>query len=132
MQIQKAEFLGFILIFLVTFATFQGVVIAQETVPPSSPQAEKSETASSMTISDLLSSSSELSGRLSALQKNLELGFDLPDFEGKLAKTEKKLLSLSDRFKEMKTDGRFGYERLSALKAEIVASARELEKTWKN
>ena len=68
---------------------------------------------------------------MSALQRNLQLGFDLPGFEEELAETEEELKALSDRFKEMKTDGRLGYERLSALKAEIVASVRGLEKTWK-
>ena len=101
---------------------------AQETAPPPTPRLEGRNRLGLMTISDLVSSSTELSGRLSALQRNLELGFDLPGFEEKLAETEEKLKALSDRFKEMKTDGRLGYERLSALKAEIVASAERTGK----
>jgi small-conductance mechanosensitive channel len=131
MQIQRVKFLAFILIFVATFATSQGAGTAQETTPPPSNGGRKPETGSPMTISDLVSGSTELSERLSALQRNLELGFDLPGFEEKLAKAEERLKALADRFKEMKTDGRLGYERLSALKAQMVELARALEKTWK-
>jgi small-conductance mechanosensitive channel len=131
MQIQRVKFLAFILIFAATFAAPPGGMVAQEAAPASSNEPAKPETGSPMTISDLVSGSTELSERLSALQRNLELGFDLPGFEEKLAKTEERLKALADRFKEMKTDGRFGYERLLELKAQIVESARALEKTWK-
>jgi small-conductance mechanosensitive channel len=131
MQIQTVKFFTVILSLVVTLATFQGTLNAQETVPPSSKEAADPGTGSSLTISDLVSFSTELSGRLSDLQRNMELGFDLPGFEKDLSETQDQLKVLSVRLKEMKADGRLGYERLSALKAEIEASAKALEKTWK-
>jgi small-conductance mechanosensitive channel len=131
MQIQRVKFFTVILSLVVTLATFQGTVNAQETAPPSSKEAADPGTGSSLTISDLVSFSTELSGRLSDLQRNMELGFDLPGFEKDLSETQDQLKVLSVRLKEMKADGRLGYERLSALKEEMVASAKELEKTWK-
>jgi len=113
---------------MVSLTTFQGAVNAQKTAPPLS-DADPG-TRSSLTVSDLVSFSTKLSGRLSALQRNMELGFDLPGFEKDLAKTQEHLKVLFARFKEMKADGRLGYQRLSALKAEMVASAKQLEKTW--
>jgi small-conductance mechanosensitive channel len=131
MPIQRINFLGFVLILVLAMVTFQGVVEAQDTTPPLSKGAAGPETGSSLTISDLVSFSTELSVRLSALKRNMEIGLDLPGFEKDLAETQKQLKVLSVRLKKMKADGRLGYERLSALKAEIVASAKELEKTWK-
>ena len=131
MRIQRVKFFSFVLILVVTLATFQGAVNAQETAAPSSKEAAGPETGSSLTISDLISFSTELSARLSTLQRNMEIGLDLPGFEKDLEKTKEQLKVLSARLKEMKSDGRLGYERLSALKAEMVASAKELEKTWK-
>ena len=131
MRIQTVNFFTFVLVFVVTLATFQGAVDAQETATPLSTGAAGPETGSSLTISDLISFSTELSARLSTLQRNMEIGLDLPGFEKDLEKTKEQLKVLSARLKQMKADGRLGYERLSALKAEMVASAKELEKTWK-
>ncbi len=131
MRIQNTKFLSLILIFLFFLAIFPGVVKAQETVSPLSKDAADPETDSSLTISELVSFSNELSERLSELQRNMETGFNLSGFEKDLAETQEQLKALNNRFKEMKVDGKFGLERLSALKAEIVASAKELEKTWK-
>jgi len=113
---------------MVSLTTFQGAVNAQKTAPPLS-DADPG-TRSSLTVSDLVSFSTELSGRLSALQRNMELGFDLPAFEKDLAKTQEQLKVVFDGLNEMKADGRLGYERLSELKGELVASAKQLEKTW--
>ena len=131
MRIQSVKFFSLVLILVVTLATSQGAVDAQETATPLSTGAAGPETGSSLTISDLVSFSTELSVRLSALKRNMEIGLDLPGFEKDLAETQEQLKVLSDRLKQMKADGRLGYERLSALKAEMVASAKELEKTWK-
>ena len=128
MRIQTVKFFSFVLILVVTLATFQGAVNAQETSTPLSTGAADPGTGSSLTISDLISFSTELSARLSTLQRNMEIGLDLPGFEKDLEKTKEQLKVLSDRLKEMKSDGRLGYERLSALKAEMVASDQRTRK----
>ena len=69
MRIQRVKFLSLVLILVVTLATSQGAVDAQETATPLSTGAAEPGTGSSMTISDLVSFSTELSVRLSAFQK---------------------------------------------------------------
>jgi len=131
MQIQSVTFRGIVLILLFTLATFQGAVEAQQTAPPLSTEAVEPGTGSPLTISDLISFSTELSGRLSALQRDLQLGFDLAGIEEALAETTEELKALSARLKQMKTDSRLGFERLSELKAETMASGRKLQEAWK-
>ena len=131
MPIQRINFLGFVLILVLAMATFQGIVEAQDTTPPLSKGAGDTEESSLLSISDLISFSTELSERLSVLQRNVELDFDLSGFEKDLAKTQEQLKELSVKLKEIKTDGRLSYQRLSELKAEIIELDKEFEKTSK-
>jgi hypothetical protein len=80
MPIQRINFLSFVLILVLVMVTFQGIVKAQDTTPLLSKGAADTEKSSSLSISDLISFSTELSGRLSALQRNVELDFDLSGF----------------------------------------------------
>jgi small-conductance mechanosensitive channel len=131
MPIQRINFLGFVLILVLAMATFQGIVEAQDTTPPLSKGAADTEKSSSLSVSDLISFSTELSERLSDLQRNVELDFDLSGFEKDLAKTQEQLKVLSVKLKEIKADGRLGYQTLSGLKEEIVELDKEFEKKWK-
>ena len=54
-----------------------------------STEAAEPGTGSALTISDLISFSTELSGRLSALQRDLQLGFDLAGFEKALGRQKR-------------------------------------------
>jgi len=131
MPIQRINFLSFVLILVLAVVTFQDIVKAQDTTPPLSKGAGDTEESSSLSISDLVSFSTELSERLSALQRNVELDFDLSGFEKDLAKTQEQLKVLSVKLKEIKADGRLGYQKLSGLKAEIVELDKAFEKKWK-
>ena len=115
--------------FLVTFFTFQGAMAEQETKAPDKQAAGEETPPPPLNVGDLVSASTELSARLAALKRDLELGFDPVGLEEDLAKIDERLKSLSERLEELKAGGRYGYERLSGLKAEIVASGRALEKT---
>jgi len=131
MPIQRINFLSFVLILVLVMVTFQGIVKAQDTTPLLSKGAADTEKSSSLSISDLISFSTELSGRLSALQRNVELDFDLSGFEKDLAKTQEQLKVLSVKLKEIKADGRLGSQRLSELRVEIVELDKEFEKICK-
>jgi len=127
MQIQSVTYRRVVLILLFILATFQGAVEAQQTATQTSSGAVELEIGSTLTISDLISYSTELSGRLSALQRDLKAGFDLSGFEKTVADKKEDLKALSDRLKAMKTDSRLGLERLSELKAEMIASGQTLK-----
>ncbi|MGD8530150.1 MAG: mechanosensitive ion channel [Syntrophobacterales bacterium] len=131
MQIQSVTFRGIVLGLLFSVTILQGAVAAQQTGPSASTEAAEPAADSTLTISDLISYSTELSGRLSALQRELQLGFDLAGFEEALGETTEELKSLSARLKATKTDRRLGLGRLSELKAEAMASGRKLQERWK-
>jgi chromosome segregation ATPase len=131
MPIQRIKFLGFVLILVLAVVTFQGIVEAQDTTPTLSKGAADTEKSSSLSISDLISFFTELSERLSALQRNVELYFDLSGLEKDLAKTQEQLKVLSVKLKEIKADGRLGYQTISRLKEEIVELNKEFKKKWK-
>jgi len=106
MGIQRIKFLGLVLILLVTFSTSQRAMAEQETKAPESPTARQETSSSALTLANLVSASAELSARLSALERYLELGFDPASLEVKLAKIDQRLKSLYDRL-----------ERLSEIRA---------------
>ena len=127
MRVESITFRSIVIILLLTLATFQRAVEAQQTTTPTSSGAVEPKTGSTLNISDLISYSTELSGRLSALQRDLKDGFDLSDFEKALSDKKEDLKALSDRLKAMKTDSRLGLERLSELKTEMIASGQTLK-----
>ena len=129
MGIQRIKFLGLVLILLVTFSTSQRAMAEQESKAPESPTAGQETSSSPLSLANLVSASTELSARLSALERHLELGFDPASLEEDLAKIDQRLKSLSDRLERLKAEGRYSHDRLSGLNTEVVTSGRALEKT---
>ena len=132
MGIQRIKFLCLVLILLVTFSTSPMAMAEQEAKAPESPTARQETSSSALTLANLVFASAELSARLPALERRLELelGFDQASLEEDLAKIDQRLKLFSDRLERLKAEGRYSHYRLSGLNMEVVASGRALEKTW--
>jgi small-conductance mechanosensitive channel len=112
---------------LALFLMSEGVAANQETQAPQPSGAKTEETLAIPDLADLIPSATQLSSRLTILEKELEGGLDLSAVEGSFSEIVANLEDHSGQLQRLKASKDYQYSQVIELKAAILSEGNSLE-----
>lgn len=131
-QIVKIKVVWFLIILMVTFIIPHMAIAVQEPDVHQDSRPTDTGVPPPISLADLIPASTELSRRLSTLERNIIAGLDLSAVEEKLTHSDSNTEALSERLIELKTAERYSYEQLVGLHVATLKEDRSFQKIWKS
>jgi small-conductance mechanosensitive channel len=131
-QIVKIKVVWFLIILMASFIMPHMAIAVQKLDVHQDPRLTDAGAPLPLSFADLIPASTELSRRLSTLERNIIAGLDLSAVEENLTHINRDIEALSARLIELKAAEQYSYEQLIDLNVTILKEDRSFQKIWKS
>ena len=131
-HIIKIKVVWFLIILMATFIIPHMAIAVQKSDVHQGPRPTDAGAPPPLSLADLIPASTELSRRLSTLERDIIAGLDLSAVEKNLTYINRNIEALSARLIELKAAERYSYKQLIDLNVAILKKDRSFQKIWES